>query len=257
MSTDEISESADKLIGEGHKLLFLFMLDAKPEILTDEQLEVAKAAKEEGIPLQQAYQRWYTNAVPLIRTISPERIDEFIELYKTDHRRKGVSWRNYTIEDFILGMNHYGVDADSAFSSKFQSQLMILDSARASLASKLTDIRGTLQYELLDDELHAASELKKKGHHRAAGAVVGVVIERHLSEVCGNHEISFRKQNPTISDFNEALKNGSVIDVPMWRYVQRMGDIRNLCVHNKERDPKPDEVEDLIVGARKIVSEIA
>jgi len=49
------------------------------------------------------------------------------------------------------------------------------------------------------------------------------------------------------------LKNGSVIDTPMWRFIQHLGDIRNLCDHNKDRDPTKEEVEDLISGVQKVI----
>ena len=42
-----------------------------------------------------------------------------------------------------------------------------------------------------------------------------------------------------------------VLDIPSWRQIQRLGDIRNLCVHKKERDPTNDEVEELINGVEK------
>jgi hypothetical protein len=73
-----------------------------------------------------------------------------------------------------------------------------------------------------------------------------------LSQVCQNHNVATKKQHPTISDFNDILKNSAVIDVPQWRQIQRLGDIRNLCDHNKHRDPTKEEVAELIDGVEKL-----
>ena len=79
-----------------------------------------------------------------------------------------------------------------------------------------------------------------------------MVIEKHLAQVASNHNVSTRKQHPTISDFNDMLKGAGVLDVPTWRQIQRLGDIRNLCDHNKEREPTKDEVIELIDGVDKL-----
>ena len=82
---------------------------------------------------------------------------------------------------------------------------------------------------------------------------MGVVLERHLAQVCANHNVKITKKNPTIADFNEALKLANVIDIPIWRGITRLGDLRNLCDHNKDREPTIDEVDDLISGADKLL----
>ena len=74
---------------------------------------------------------------------------------------------------------------------------------------------------------------------------------RDSKEVCANHNLKFRKKNPTINDFNESLKSDGTIDVPVWRNIQRLGDLRNLCDHPKDRDPTKDEIEELISGTEK------
>ena len=135
-------------------------------------------------------------------------------------------------------------------------QLSILDSCYDLIDSKLIDIAGILQYELFENELHAAKDLLLKKYNRAAGALAGVTLEIHLSKVCSNHLIKFRKANPTISNFNEKLKEKSIIDMSTWRLIQRLGDIRNMSVHSKEREPSKDEIEDLIRGCEKLISEI-
>jgi hypothetical protein len=109
-----------------------------------------------------------------------------------------------------------------------------------------------VQADLFDSELAAARELLKKGFLRGAGVIAGVVLEGHLSQVCFNHQVTIKKKSPTISDFYDLLKNNDVLDVPQWRLMQRLGDLRNLCGHKKEREPKKDEVTELIDGIEKV-----
>lgn len=72
-----------------------------------------------------------------------------------------------------------------------------------------------------------------------------------LFRVLGQRQ-AVRKKDPAINDFNQPLKDAGVLDVPAWRQIQRLGDIRNLCDHNKHREPTKDEVIELIDGVDKI-----
>jgi hypothetical protein len=133
-----------------------------------------------------------------------------------------------------------------------RQQIAILKSVEARFESCPFDIRQLVQADLFDSELATATELHKKGFLRAAGVVAGVVLEKHLGQVFNNHGLKTRKKNPTVSDFKDDLKSGDVIDMGIWRNIQRLGDIRNLCAHNKDRIPTENEVEELIHGVEKI-----
>ena len=106
---------------------------------------------------------------------------------------------------------------------------------------------------MFDSELDTARELCKKGFYRAAGAICGVVIEKHLCEVCEHHVIAVSKKNPSINDYNELLKSNNVIDVPLWRNIQRLADIRNICDHHKQTEPTKDVIEELVAGTDKLI----
>jgi hypothetical protein len=106
--------------------------------------------------------------------------------------------------------------------------------------------------DLFDSELDAAHELAKHGFARGAGAIAGVVLEKHLIAVCDARGVKLKKSHPTISTMNDGLKDATVIDVPTWRFIQHLGDIRNLCDHGKGREPSTQEIDDLIAGVKKI-----
>jgi hypothetical protein len=49
------------------------------------------------------------------------------------------------------------------------------------------------------------------------------------------------------------LKASNVVDVPQWRFIQHLGDIRNLCDHSKATEPTHSQVDDFIGGVSKVV----
>lgn len=113
-------------------------------------------------------------------------------------------------------------------------------------------MKGHLFAEIQDEELKEAEKLISI-NLRASGTVVGVVLERHLQRAANNHNIKITKKNPTISDLNDPLKNEGIYDTPVWRRIQLLADIRNICSHNKHREPTKEEVAELIEGTNSII----
>ena len=217
-----------------------------------------EVAKKGTTTIERSYQDWYTEGYVLIKQLLPSRLPEFEQLYKGDGRRRTISVETFNIQDWLNGVRAgedvYGEKAfndSAAVAMRFQTQLAILRSVGRRFDSSLFEIKQVLQADLFDSELDSARELSSRGFLRAAGAVAGVVLEKHLGEVADNHGFTTRKKNPTIGDFNDGLKDEAVVDIPSWRQIQRLGDIRNLCDHNKGREPTSEEVEELIDGVEK------
>jgi hypothetical protein len=207
-----------------------------------------------------SYQHWYSEALSVVEQLLPDRYEEFRELFRLDKDPKELTVTTYTIKNYVHGTRvtrMYGEEdvfnATSVAMTKFKDQIDILASAESRLGSVLADIEGTLEATLLDDELETASALLKAKHLRSAGIVAGVVLERHLKTVLGNHQVTLRKK-AQIGNLNDALKEAKVLDVPRWREIQRLGDIRNLCGHDGEREPTTEEVRELIAGTEKVVA---
>ncbi len=114
-------------------------------------------------------------------------------------------------------------------------------------------MRQLVQADLFDGELDACRELAAHGYLRAAGTIAGVILEKHLRQVLVNHELALRRAEPTINDFNDQLKKAGVLDVPTWRKIQRLADVRNLCGHDRQREPTGEEVEELIASVDRLV----
>ena len=199
------------------------------------------------------YQHWYTESHQVIKQLLPDRLSDFEHLYRGNGHRKEMTPSTYNIHDFLSG--RYVPRDSSYYSGLARSQILvqvsILESVQTRFDSTLFGIRQWVQADLFESDLDAARELTKQGFFRAAGAVAGVVLEKHLRQVIDNHNVKVSKRNPTISDYNDRLKDEDVLDIPTWRQIQRLGDIRNLCDHDKEREPTKEEVEELINGVDK------
>jgi len=269
---DRYKKDLDALILKGDNLLNGMKLECFPDRikgLINAQLrkqglvgkKLASKTREvmEAFPsFNETYQSWYSEAKALVRQVLPDRLSDFVRHYEKPKPRKDITFENYRIEDYLQGLRvtrglekEKIVGPDAAI-PQFQQQMAILKSVKERFESSLFDIRQLVQADLFDSELEAAEELAKNRFSRAAGAVAGVVLERHLLQVCHNHLIAIVKRSPTISDLNDLLKNANVVDIPTWRFIQHLADIRNLCDHSKAADPTVEQATDLIVGVKKI-----
>ena len=222
--------------------------------LGDNLLEKIRAEEVRDFTL--GYQDWYTRGLAVVRQLLPDRLHDFQSQYTND-KRKRVGPK--VLEDYVLGL-FQSSDERGEFNihyaaySRLHTQLTILKSAKTRLSDVLANISGVLQADLFDSELDAARDLKKNGHLRAAGAVAGVVLEGHLKELCHKHQVKVPKKKPTLADYNQDLTAARILDGTDSLWIQRLATIRNLCDHKKTREPRLEEVEELIDGADKAIS---
>lgn len=262
---DRYKKDLDALLSKGDSLYLAIVFECAPKQLEkdlqrvhgDKTAEILKR-----IPsFKDTYQSWYSEAKVMIHQLLPDRLSDFVRYYEKPKSRKEIRFENYTIEDYLQGLTvtrTVGLESKtlaepSSAIPKFQQQHAILGSVKARLESSLFNIRQLVQADLFDSELDAAKELAKNKFVRAAGALAGVVIERHLAQVCDNHQIKVTKKDPGISDLNDLLKQADVIALPDWRFIQHLADIRNLCDHSKATEPTQEQVDDLIAGVAKVI----
>ena len=257
MNLDKYKNELLALIEKGKHLLY--SLAEELDLLNAAQKKKLKEKFPSFLSFNDEYELWYSEARSVIKQIIPDRLSDFNTLYKNE-KRKDVDYLTYTISDKLIGLvTKYGnlvkVDESAAY-PKFKQQIHILESAERRFDSSLFELRQVVQADIFDNELDSATELLKHGFLRAAGAVSGVVLEKHLKEVCLNHVINIIKKNPSIGDYNDLIRNNNVIEIPTWRFIQHLADIRNLCDHSKDREPTKDEISDLVTGVRRITKTV-
>lgn len=258
---DRYKSDLKRLIEDGNNLSY-GLLNELSEFLKD-SLEALPKEKRDRIKkshFKSGYNAWYNESLALIRQLIPDRLDDFKQYYKQE-KRKDFNLITYSISDYLNGLvkKEYGegiVLGTTEVITLFKQQFAILKSLEKRFDSSLYEIRQLLQADLFDSEIDTAKELSAKGFYRAAGAVCGVVLEKHLTEVCVNHQVHVKKKAPHISDLNDALKSTDVIDVPMWRQIQHLADLRNLCDHKKEREPDADDLMALIRGTESVIKNL-
>lgn len=206
------------------------------------------------------YEVWYTKSLLIIKQITPDRLQDFTQLY-LNPKRKELSLSTYCAADALRNLtakNPFDFSYTyGPWSARYciHSQLRMVEACRDKFDSKIFDIQVILQADIFDSELESAKHLLKMGFLRASGAICGVVLEKHFKGVCEKRGLAIKKKNPTIADYNDILKD-CAYDTVEWRRVQRLGDIRNLCDHSKDREPTKEEVEELISGTERMTKTI-
>lgn len=267
--TKKFEVELNQLIDDGQMLMVAMQRDCQPVQFRKLYLQTLKGDKdklkifEKKLPnFKENYQEWYSKAQAVIRQIMPGRLSDFNSYFDIPKGRKDITFQNYMIRDYLQGLRvtrgwEKEVVADgSAAIPEFEQQLNMVRAAKSNLQSTLMDLKAVLQADLFDTEVENAGALAKAGYLRAAGAICGVVIEKHLLHLCDLHGVAVSKKNPGISDLIQLLKDANVITVPQWRFIQHLADIRNLCDHANGREPTKDEIADLVAGTEKVLKTI-
>jgi hypothetical protein len=261
---DRFRSDLKSLIEDAYKLqlALLLKIHGKAELTKLFKGKLSEEGLKKLPNFNKAYEAWYSECLVLIKQLLPDRLQDFKEHFEVQKNRKEITYASYRIQDALKGLrvtrsyDDSVIVDDKAAMPHFDQQMAILQAAEKRFESSLFDIRQLVQADLLDGEINAARELHKNKFLRAAGAVAGVVLEKHLQQVCDDHGIKITKKNPTINDLNELLKANSVIDVPQWRFISMLGDLRNLCDHNKKKEPTDIQVADLVDGTEKVLKTV-
>ncbi len=170
-----------------------------------------------------------------------------------------MGYGTYVIQDYLKGVApnrsvHPDFNTRDQVVRGLYNQATLIHSLSERIDSILANLEVELATELRDNELAIAKHLAALSL-RASGALAGVIIESHLQSVAQNHGIKIAKKHPTIADLNDPLKNAGVIQTATWRKITYLGDLRNLCSHKKDAEPKREQVEELLDGTEWLFEE--
>jgi hypothetical protein len=224
----------------------LDIIRAKAEDLANQADPLAAMAKQnQGL---HEYNVWYSACLAFIEANLRSRLPELQLLHNGDKTTVGIG-------DHIAGRRgdpllRFNLAAEGVLQIK-----AIIASVPLYLQTKLHDIELVVADTMTRDLLTEAENLLQAGYVRSAGALAGVMVERHLKMLCDRQTppIGY-PDKATISKLNDLLKAASVYDAVEWRKVQVMGDIRNGCDHARTDEPRPEDVRDLIAEARKFIA---
>lgn len=218
-------------------------------------LEYLQGDNNNLLKFREKYEIWYSEAYYLIKQILSDRLKDF-ELYyenkKGDSLREALTYTPPRQEGVKMDLDEIPANQIDYARSLFVNQLAIVKSAKKRFESSLFDLKQVVQADLFDSELDAAKELNEKGFTRGAGAIAGVVLEKHLAQVCENHNVKITRKNPSINDYNQPLKDANIFEIKDWRFIQRLADLRNLCDHNKKVELQKEDIDELINGVEKV-----
>jgi hypothetical protein len=135
----------------------------------------------------------------------------------------------------------------------------LLSSIISELETKELNLFENISYEFIADEYDQADFLFKNEFTRAAGAIAGVAIERHLQTIAKKHNINVIANPPSksksdFSDYLASLKRSNIIDETQRKQFDALYQIRKMCDHPDE--PKKEDVERLIRDGRLMASSI-
>ena len=245
------------------------MIDARSQIeeelaqLLAQQKQILRSLEDikDIIEFRTVYQRWDTQSLKIVQTLSPDKYDEFVDYYLNNPNRKLL---DSSIQDYIRGLgqardgytDELPFDPQELARIRFLNQLQVLDELSYHLDTTLADVENRLFAELLDKELEAAKALQPVSL-RAAGALAGVVLLRHLHRMAANHAVTIPKPETTIRDLNDPLKQRNAYDFSTWRKIQLLGDLHNLCSQQRNGSPTKAQIEDLVLGVKSIIQSVS
>jgi len=201
--------------------------------------------------LVEQYQQWYAGCLALVEVTMPARRGELTHAYRGAVRTigSGPAMLHSLDRDYIT------FEEQTAIARTITQIKAIVGAAPYYLEGRLHDIELKVAQAYVGDQLGEAQVLLCARHVRSAGAVAGVLLERHLKLLCDRRQppIAYPRA-AAIAKLNDLLRDEGVYDTAQWRRVQWMGDIRNSCDHAGTTEPRMQDVSDLIDEVKKFVA---
>jgi len=193
------------------------------------------------------YQHWYSAGRTILEKNQPSRMAEFESAYAPSGKTPEDGIKRLTGERYVTKPQQFKL------MDLIEVQFDIIAAVPTHLKYALHDVELTAYSILMDDEITAARHLLKNGFLRPSGAMVGVILERHLKNLLRKHTPPIKyKEKDALAALNDYCKE-AIYDLITWRKIQHLIDLRNLCDHDKEREPTKTEVAELVDGVSAMI----
>ncbi len=194
------------------------------------------------------YQRWYTVAHRYVREYVPERVDEFNLCYS------GGTQGRYGVIDYIqlerLQWSRNKSRIIDDFWRIFEIQRSILLSITDLTEIERINVRELISSDFIDREIDEAENLYRLGHHRAAGVLAGVALERHLKMLCDRYGLDYLKED-VVELLVQRLYETDCIDRGQLVTIRHLADIGERCSH--PGDITGEEVKESIDRFKELI----
>ena len=187
------------------------------------------------------YQKWYSATL------------ELTDSYLTEDRKEEFKNKYNRVINYLQFKSSYSANKKEfiqEFIDEFDIQRGILLGILEVIEVKKMDLRKLISADFVETELDEAELLFKHKFTRAAGALVGVALEKHLKTMCHLNNISY-KPKATIDPLATELYRTDYLDIAELKKVQHLASIRNKCDHSEEITK--EEVKELIDETKKFI----
>jgi hypothetical protein len=222
--------------------------------VTDQELEEQASQESE---FDCSYQRWYSVSLDLMGQYAPDRKAEFQGYYQPDRKRGKVDGANYVIQDWFC---FRGFDEDCTYypwvavGRCIHNQLAILKSIKDRMEWQTLSSEAQLERAMHLDMIESARGLSEVSE-RAAGVLVGTMLDAWLRRFTAQHHVKLSKQAPTTADYAQALKDAHILDLSVISQITWLAEIHARS-RAKGDNPTKLQVRDLIDGTRWLLINI-
>lgn len=183
------------------------------------------------------YRQWHNGVLPLVEEYLPHEVDSF-----NTAKDKFIEFLSLNDEmpKNPERLQNWTIDVLSA-------QEAVLRSIPASEYSKRLINPRRLSRSLVSEEIAKAQEFLEQDHYRAAGALAGVGLERHLVVMAetASEDVDFSPAD-NITELAQGLYEADVIDSTDHDLVKFLARVRNRCTHDDPDGINSDQVKAMV-----------
>lgn len=187
------------------------------------------------------YRKWYaTGKAILENNADSDSIDEFISAYRNITSTCQSQYLTQYLQLQIIDKMNY--------------QLILLQSLPDYLDGQIYNLELNIASTIMGDELREAKVLFDKKFYRAAGALSGVILERHIKIWLNNSKPKIKfSEKATLGQLIKKAEENKIFDTSTILKLNYLNSIRIACDHDKKNEPKENEIKDLIDHTDKLI----